>query len=101
MKALVCNRCGATTLQIKDGFAVCEYCGTTFLVPSSDTSPRRNHQAAYNGTEASIPRSSSIELGNDIDMLLEKCRKYPQKAKMYANLVLDLDPDNQEALKYI
>lgn len=101
MKALVCKRCGATTLQIKDGFAVCEYCGTTFLMPSSDTSPESNQQSTPSRTGTSTPNSSSIELGNDIEMLLEKCRKYPRKAKMYANLVLDLDPDNQEALKYI
>ena len=63
----------------------CEYCGTQFLAS----------EILGTGT------SSSIDLGDDVQQLLEKCRKNPANARKYANLILDIDPDNAEALKYL
>jgi hypothetical protein len=34
-------------------------------------------------------------------MLLRKCQDDPLQAKRYASLVLDIDPSNKEAARYI
>ena len=38
---------------------------------------------------------------DDVAELLRKCRENPARARKYANLILDIDPDNPEALKYL
>ena len=45
--------------------------------------------------------NSSIALEEDIAVLLKKCREDPKNARKYANLVLDIDPGNAEAKKYL
>ena len=40
-------------------------------------------------------------LDDDVAKLLRKCRENPARARKYANLILDIDPDNPEALKYL
>lgn len=85
MKILKCSNCGASSLYESDGYMICEYCDTKFAVESSD-----------------FPQQSiGISLNNDIDILIQKCRTDPINARKYANLILDIDPTNQEALKYI
>ena len=46
-------------------------------------------------------RDRSIGLDDDVAELLRKCRENPARARKYANLILDIDPDNPEALKYL
>ena len=79
MQELKCINCGGNEWINGDGFRKCAFCGTTFLVE----------------------RQSSISVNNDVERLLEKCRKEPRKAKIYANLILDIDPTNQEARLYL
>lgn len=43
----------------------------------------------------------TTSLQGDIATLLEKCRNEPWNAKRCANLVLEMDPFNAEARKYI
>ena len=83
MKAEVCSRCGASEWRRESGFLVCKYCGTSFI------------------PEKSSMKESSIDLSDDVSRLLEKCKSDPKNARRYANLILDIDPLNKEALMYL
>jgi hypothetical protein len=84
MKVQICERCGGGEFVDRDGYRICQYCNTKFLITSEDVTRKE----------------SSIALGNDIKMLLQKCQDDPVNAHRYASLVLDMDPSNVEALKY-
>ena len=84
MKLIQCKQCGGE-LYRDENFMVCKYCGARFAIEKEDLGPR----------------NSTIQLDADIEALLEKCRKDPKNARRYANLILDIDPDNKEALKYL
>ena len=85
MKIVICERCGSPELVDHDGFRICQNCNTKYLITSEDVTRKR----------------SNITLDNDILMLLEKCREDPANARRYASLVLDIDPGNYEATKYL
>ena len=85
MKYLFCERCGANELRKDNEYMVCDFCGSKFIITIEDLDVK----------------TSNISLGNDIKKLLEKCRTDPRNAKRYANLILDIDPFNEDALKYI
>lgn len=85
MKALICERCGAGEFNVTGNYRECVYCGTKYQLSKKDKSPPK----------------SSIALDDDIELLLEKCRKDPAKAPKYAKLILDIDPANSEARRYI
>ena len=85
MKIVICERCGGVEFVDRDGFRICQYCNTKYLITSEDVTRRE----------------SSIALNNDIKMLLQKCKDDPANAPRYASLVLDMDPGNVEAVKYI
>lgn len=85
MKQFVCENCGANENYEKENFRVCKYCGSRFLILDED-----------------LPqKSSNIALNDDIQRLIEKCKREPYNARRYANLILDLDPHNKEARKYL
>ena len=85
MKALVCSRCGAHEWKEADGYRICAYCGTRFLLSE----------------EERVRPRSEIRLSSDIERLLKKCQDNPKNASKYANLILDLDPTNDEARRYL
>ena len=85
MKLIACEKCGSNDMFEENGYMVCKYCKSKYVLKESDLSVK----------------SSNIAIDNDIRMLLEKCKKDPINAKRYANLVLDIDPTNNEAMKYI
>lgn len=85
MKKFVCDNCGAKDYYEKEGFRICKYCDSKFLILEEDL-PNKN---------------SNITLHEDIQRLLEKCRREPFNARRYANLILDIDPHNKEAEKYL
>ena len=85
MKILKCANCDANGLVEKSGFLICEYCGSKFAIESKDM-PQQTMGRALN---------------SDVERLLQKCRTEPRNARKYANLVLDIDPSNKEALKYL
>lgn len=85
MKIMVCEMCGGGEFVDRDGYRVCQYCFAKYLLTPEDATQKR----------------SSIALDNDILLLLQKCRDDPANARRYASLVLDMDPGNMEAVKYL
>ena len=92
MKSMNCKACGAAGLKVQGGWLVCEYCDSKFMLSSEDFD-------FYGGKGPNT--GTGISLGGDIERLLQKCRTDPRNARKYANLVLDMDPDNEEARKYL
>ncbi len=80
MKLVECKSCGANEFTERDGYRVCVYCGTKY---------------------AEEKAQASIDLEGDVARLLRKCREDPAHAGRYANLILDIDPTNAEALRYL
>ena len=80
LKVIICERCGANSLHEENNYYVCDYCGTKFIKK---------------------PEGEGISLNSDIERLLQKCKTDPKNAKKYANLILDIDPDNTEVYKYL
>ena len=99
MEALICKNCGANALTRKADYLVCPYCDSRFAITNED-----RHKGLFGGSHASLSQAgvnSSIALDDDVAKLLKKCKADPKNAKKYANLVLDIDPDNMEAYKYL
>ena len=85
MKAISCAQCGSNRFVIKNGYRMCTYCNSRYAVSALE-----------------MPlKESSIVLNEDVQRLLNKCREDPVNARRYANLILDIDPGNAEALRII
>ena len=82
MKTIICKQCGSNRFKQNNNILICEYCGTKIIAPE-------------------IKKDTNIELNNDVDVLLKKCKTDPANAKKYANLILDIDPTNEEVKKYL
>ena len=95
MKELTCKNCGAGGLVARSGYLVCLYCDSKFLMTAED------FYSSKTGGSGASATNSGISLDSDVEMLLQKCRMNPRNARKYANLILDIDPDNEEALKYL
>ena len=81
-----CPNCGATQGFIdRNGTRKCGYCESEFLFQNEDLGIK----------------CSNVSTKNDVANLLEKCKSEPWNAKRYANLILDIDPSNKEAYKYL
>ena len=85
MKLQSCDRCGSKELTDEGGFLVCVYCRSKFVPEASQ----------------SLSSTSDIGVASDIDELLRRCREDPHNRQRYASLVLDLDPTNAEARRYL
>lgn len=81
MKGLICDRCGGNDFIIKDGYRICKYCDSMFVIPK----------------EEQKEIIASINLNQDVKELLEKCKIDPKRAIRYATLALEIDPNNKEA----
>ncbi len=91
MKAFICPCCGAPEFQDENGYKVCQYCGGRFL-PNA---------LVQNTPRTQPPVSAGIVINDDVQRLLMKCKTDPKNARKYANLILDIDPNNREAYKYL
>lgn len=80
MRMMACKACGSNDLVKEKDRLKCAYCGTVYV------------------SEAS---RSIIDLDGDIEALLQKCKDNPSNARRYANLILDIDPGNRDALRYL
>ena len=85
MRAIECGRCGSPELSESDGYFVCIYCRSKFVVERP----------------SSAPKETTIEMQSDVEVLLKKCVDDPLNRRRYASLVLDIDPTNPEASKYL
>lgn len=85
MKSVECTRCGSKELLEEGGYVVCAYCQSRFM-PQADDLPHRG---------------TVIDVQADIQALLQKCMDDPANRRRYASLILDIDPTNREATKYL
>ena len=85
MKKLVCANCGANLFTEQAGIKVCQFCDSQHK-PEKTDKPKEQ---------------STISLQSDIGRLLQKCKSDPARASRYASLILDIDPTNKEARKYL
>ena len=85
MKIVSCEKCGSRDFFEKDGYRVCCYCLTKYIIQAEDVSVR----------------ATSIAIDEDVKRLLQKCRDDPAHAGKYASLALDIDPNNAEAKEYL
>ena len=85
MKSIICDRCGSNEWEVLNGYRKCKFCGTLFQLTKEDA-PQKE---------------SVISINSDVQRLLQKCKTDPANARKYANLVLDIEPNNKEALKYL
>ena len=106
MRAIKCHCCGGSDFRTEKEYLVCNYCETKFIL--DDAFHSYSQSAVVSGGKMHKPNEmlksnsqSTISLGDDVKRVLEKCKSDPRRAKKYANLVLDIDPTNQEALKYL
>ena len=86
MRLIQCQRCGSSEFDEKNGYRVCKYCSASYKLFAEDVATQS---------------STSIGLNDDVQRLLEKCKKEPWNAKKYAALILDIDATNLEAIKYL
>jgi uncharacterized Zn finger protein (UPF0148 family) len=101
MEALICQNCGANALVRKNAYMVCPYCDSRFAITKEERSSGLYGSSGHHATLSHSGVNSTIDLDDDVRRLLQKCRENPRNARKYANLILDIDPDNQEALKYL
>lgn len=85
MKKNSCESCGARGLYLDNGYLTCSYCLSTFI-PTLEDVPSM---------------STEIDLDADVQRLLNLMKTDPVNAGWYANLVLDIDPTNQDIINYI
>lgn len=98
MKALICTSCGASRWKEDGEYRICLHCGTKFEKTLVETV-----RAAAPVIRSAVTRQveSVIAINDDVARLLQKCKAEPKNARKYANLILDIDPTNKEAQKYL
>lgn len=85
MKLVECIRCGSKELHEHEGGIVCAYCQSRFILEVHEQ-PRK---------------AAVIDLQADIQMLLKKCADDPANRRRYASMILEIDPSNLEAMKFL
>ena len=85
LKAIICEKCGSNNWAEIPGYRKCKFCGTIYQLTAEDAALKQ----------------STINIQGDVQALLEKCKSDPYNARKYANLILDIDPNNQQALYYL
>ena len=101
MVALICKNCGANALVRTNEYMICPYCDSRFAITQEERSSRLFGSSGHHATLTHSGVDTSIDLDDDVRQLLAKCRANPRNARKYANLILDIDPDNREALQYL
>jgi len=85
VKIQICSRCRSNELIEHGDYLVCAYCRSRFVMQAEDLPPVH----------------TVIGLVDDVRALLDKCKDDPNNRHRYASLVLDIDPTNPEALRYL
>lgn len=85
MDSLACPNCGSFDVKRENTRATCNFCRSLFSIE--------------------IPGGKSddsvIDLASDVQILLDKCRKDPNNRRRYVNLILDIDPHNEEVHEFL
>jgi len=85
MILIECTKCGSNELFEEVGYVVCAYCRLRFVRQPGD-----------------VPTTETvITLDHDIENLLERCRNDLSSRRRLANLILDIDPTNVEAKRFL
>ena len=74
-----------------NGAMKCVYCRTTYVANTGTVKNLFNNHVA----------SAVIEIDEDILLLLDKIKVEPWNKTRYANMILDIDSTNEEALKIL
>jgi hypothetical protein len=85
MKIQECKSCGSNELVQIENFLVCTFCRSRYVAEIVDIAPGE----------------SVIEMRSDVELLLEKCETDPANRRRYINLILDIDPLNQDVKKFM
>ena len=85
MVVFKCQSCGSNDFREEDGYRICNYCGTKHIITAE---------------EQRVPQST-IDLQEDVALLLQKCREEPERAKKLAQRILEIDPGNTEAKRIL
>ena len=88
-----CLKCKSVEFSQADGFYVCTYCRSKYRPEQL--------RGSSSAKGAGGAKTSAIEIDEDILRLLEKIKKEPWDAKRFANMILDIDPTNEEALQIL
>ena len=91
MKNIECKKCKSVDFERVDNALKCIYCRTTYV---DETGIGKNF--LKNNTS-----NSTIEIDEDILLLLDKIKREPWNRNRYANMILDIDPTNEDALKML
>lgn len=86
MKIVECVRCGSKEMFEDGGYVVCAYCQSRFSPQPGDRT---------------LPSPTLIGVQADVQALLQKCLDDPSNRRRYANLILDIDPTNPDAARYL
>ena len=81
----MCDNCGSNDLYEENGYMICRYCGSRYLLTKDD---KPDSQA-------------SIDLSGDVKALLAKWDNDSKNADRYARLILEIDPSNERAKRQL
>lgn len=82
MNATICKMCGSNEFFDDGTCLICKYCNTKYTKDPSTA-------------------ETKIDLTDDVNRLLLKCKQDPINAYRYAILILDIDPFNKYAQQLI
>ncbi len=85
MWQFTCENCGSKEYTVQKKKVICAYCHTCYKAQKGDP----------------FTFGAKIDLMDDINILVSKCIKEPHNAKRYANIILEMDPYNQFARRYV
>lgn len=86
-----CEKCKSVDFERVNGAMKCIFCRTTYVAGSKAEKNFFKNNAS----------DSSIEIDEDILLLLSKIKKEPWNRNRYANMILDIDSTNEEALEIL
>ena len=75
------KNCGGSEYKRQGNDIVCAYCDTKYKITN----------------DAPIKPQVTVDLSDDVSRLLEKCKEEPDRARRYANIILEIDPFNKKA----
>ena len=85
MLEIVCKNCGSNDFEQDGRNMTCRFCGSKFILD-------KEHDSV---------KETTIALNEDVVQLLHRWRENPAEGDKYAKLILQIDPNNKQALQKI